>query len=446
MRSLLKPLFVAFLAVLVVATPALALVPGDVEWHDEVHLTDGTWTADLIEASATRVVAVGSQVTSAGDQDIRVRAYSKTGTVLWDTTFDRNGGYEFATDLIVTPKDVFIVGGAEASSAGNVDALVVRLDAKTGTVVYASWYERAGGEDAFLGADISGWRLVASGQSQSGPAVTDDFDLLIASFDTRDGSLLWASTDDAHGGFDRYNGVVLAGNVAVSAGYETGTDNYYDLLVTGHNVKTGTLLWASLYDGDGGATRGNAIAASGSTVFVVGDEAADPSTDMMIRAYEATSGALLWSDSHDVAGYYDSAYDVDVDGTVVVTTGEGRPTSGSPDMLTRAYNTTTGTLLWSDQYDLAGSVDQAWAVHISGTQAIIAGQGYDGDYEWIVRSYDLATGTLSWDDVYDRSGGSDSARDVTSLGNTVYVAGFSQEAGTGAPGSHTDATVRAYVR
>lgn len=199
-----------------------------------------------------------------------------------------------------------------------------------------------------------------------------------------------------------------------------------------------TFVWITTDDG-GYSARGGALAALGNTVYVAGDEsAAGQSADVMVRAYDAADGSLLWADTYDMDGYYDSAHDIDVGGGVVVVTGEGRSSAFSPDLLTRAYDAVTGAVLWTVQHDVAGSSDQSWAVEITDSLAVIVGQGYADDHEWVVRAYDLATGALAWDDVFDRSGGSDTARDVTSFGPSVFVVGSTQEAGTGYPGQHSD--------
>ena len=439
-------LSVAILAALSLALPAAALTPGAVEWETSTQFAGGSNLPDLVEASAGRVVMVGEQVTDSGAQDIRLTALSAAdGAVLWDTTFDRNGGYEYALDVIVTPKDVLVVGGAQDGPDGQVDGLVLRYDVKTGQLIWASWYDRLGFEEAFIGVALSGWRIVAAGQSLKG--TTGPADAIAVSYDFRDGSQLWYEVYDPAGGWDLATDVVVARNLAVISGTAQDTDNRDYLFVKGHDLQSGDPVWITTYDG-GHSARGGALATVGNTVYVAGDEsaAAGKSADVMVRAYDAADGALLWADAYDVDGFYDSAYDIDVGGGVVVVTGEGRSSAFSPDLLTRAYDAVTGTALWTVQHDVAGSSDQSWAVEITDSLAVIVGQGYDGDYEWVVRAYDLATGALAWDDVFDRSGGSDSARDVTSLGPSVFVVGSTQEAGTGYPGEHSDGTIRTYRR
>jgi hypothetical protein len=433
------------LVLLFAAVATWALASGSVLWHDEIHIADGSYIPGLVEAAAGRVVMVGSEVTDSGDQDIRIRTYSTTGSLLWDTTYDRAGGYEFAVDLIVTPKDVLVVGGAQATATANVDALVLRYDAKTGNLIWSSFWDGGVGEDDLLGAALSGNHIAVVGQTETSSA---SFDVLVQTYNLKDGSLLWSDTYDAANKWDNANDVAIAAGVVVSVGQSTGSDGYYDLFVAGHDLNSGGLKWLTTYD-PGYSARGLASVADGSTVYVVGDETASStsSADVMVRAYDSKTGALIWGDSRDYGyGFYDSAYDVDVGGGMVVATGEGRPSSGSPDLWTLAYDALTGNLIWTSQYDVAGSVDQARAIEIAGPAAVIAGGGYDDDHEWVVQAYDLATGAISWQDIYDRSGGSDAAYGLTSLGNSVYVVGFSQEAGTGSPGTHADGTIRSYQR
>ncbi len=428
------------------AASASAQPPGTLVWHNEVHLDVGRFHPEHTDAAAGRVVAVGHQIGAGGELGVRVQTFrASTGELLWEQQYDLAGRIERPEDVIVTPTNVVVVGWAQSSPGGDHDILVLNYAAVSGNLLWSSYYDRAGFEDVASAVDIQGRRVVVAGHSAFDP--DGDVDAIVQRYDLFDGSLLWTDFVDLAGEFDTANDVVIAGSRAVIVGHGSQSDGSEDLLVAGYNLKSGTNLWTNTYDVDFLA-HGLAAAGQGNIVYVVGNEFNDPTgLDMLVQAYAADSGMLLWSDSYDSDGGADVAFDVDVAGDVVVATGAGGPAPFLDNMLTRAYDTTTGTLLWSDEHDVAGGSDVAWAVDISGGVAVIAGTSIENNnHDWIVRAHDLTSGVLFWQERLDVSAGLDQAWDVTHFDGMTFVVGDTQEAGTGSAGTHSDGTVRAYIR
>src|SRR5947208_13588718 len=88
-----------------------------------------------------------------------------------------------------------------------------------------------------------------------------------------------------------------------------------------------------------------------------------------------------------------------------------------------------GTLLWQDEFDLAGRADAGFAVTTAGGRAFAAGRATNqaGNADFLVRAYDAATGALLWQDVVG-SPFLDSAEAVTAGGGRVVASGVVQGA------------------
>ena len=117
----------------------------------------------------------------------------------------------------------------------------------------------------------------------------------------------------------------------------------------------------------------------GSRVFVAGLAAsASGDTDTELRAYDAESGALLWSDESDGGGF-DELLDVEAAGGRVFTCGVVSTAAGNDDWIVRAHDAATGALLWEDRLDVAGGRDAAFDLDVRGQVVVAAGYGTTKD-------------------------------------------------------------------
>src|SRR6266567_4242039 len=132
-----------------------------------------------------------------------------------------------------------------------------------------------------------------------------------------------------------------------------------DYGTVGYDSTTGRQLWASRYDGIGGADLATAIAVSpdAHTVFVTG-ESDGPLQDhgktnaYATVAYDAARGKQLWASRHNGHGTFDNfdyAKAVAVSpggGRTVFVTGEASTKSSLSGYATVAYSAATGKQLW----------------------------------------------------------------------------------------------------
>jgi WD40 repeat protein len=256
------------------------------------------------------------------------------------------------------------------------------------------------------------------------------------------GPQLWAA---------RYTGPVpgydIAEDLAVSpdgsrvfvTGLSDGGGTDQDYATAAYNAGTGEPVWAARYDGPGhtyDAARAVAVSPDGSRVFVTGEADEDfPDNDYITIAYDATSGANLWTASFEgFPNYPDRGLDVGVspDGSRVFVTGESTQFQGGEDYMTVAYAATTGQQLWATRYRGVGGLDTAHSLVVApdGSRVYVTGESLGESFDYATLAYDAATGQEVWEARYDGpiQGGWDSAYAIaiTPDGSRIFVTGESQ--------------------
>ena len=222
------------------------------------------------------------------------------------------------------------------------------------------------------------------------------------------GTKLWAKRYDGPA-----NGSDWAESLAVSpdgtkvfvTGRSAGSTSY-DYATLAYDASTGAKLWTKRYDGDKRSDYAHSLAVSpdGTKVFVTGESSKDYAT----LAYRASTGVELWAKRYDGPGnYYDDAYSLAVspDGTKVFVTGTSWG-STSPDYATLAYRASTGAKLWTRRYDGGGEkrsdYAESLAVSPDGTKVFVTGLSWGStgpDYATL--AYDVSTGAKLWTKRYD---------------------------------------------
>lgn len=197
-------------------------------------------------------------------------------------------------------------------------------------------------------------------------------------------------------------------------------------LVRAYNSRTGALLWQDLHQSPGGVAAASAMVASGSRVIVAGAVFEVRKWDFLVRAYDGRTGALLWQDRYDSGGSFDQAYAIAASANRVFVAGIGGSFE-NPDVLVRAYNATNGHLLWHDRYDLSGGADWANDIAVYGDRVSVAARVTDaaGHLGFLVRAYDATSGRSAWQDFVPHG----EARAITTSGRRVIAAGFGADGG-----------------
>jgi hypothetical protein len=330
---------------------------GTVLWQDEIHGGRRDQAQAVVIAGGLAYVAGVIGVSGADDPCVAqglgncnfvVRAYdAKTGALRWQDSHDNGaGGYDEANGISVKGDTVFAVGDVAGAFFGLPDIHVRAYDARTGALRWADTFD-AGLFDAAAQVAAFGDLVVVAGAGGPGcvlPDPTSDCDAIVRAYDARTGAVRWSVQHDEAGGFDEAFRIVATAGVVVAAGRVTGDDGLSHMAVFAFD-RTGERLWAevvTLAAGESSIARG--LAAQGTSVIAVGGGGpgcvGEPISDcdILVRAYDAPSGALGWSDRFDEAGGDDVANAVALSGDTAYVGGSVGLGFGQPaDLAVRAY-------------------------------------------------------------------------------------------------------------
>jgi hypothetical protein len=377
-------------------------------------------------------------------------AWGRAGDILWQEQFDRYGDTDQPNAIAAEGHRVYVALGGKA--------YLVRVhDGKTGKLL---WQDNPFVDmDAFTSSalDIAAddQRVYVAGRLRNSKAMPSD-DFLVRAYDGKTGELLWqdlfdlAGQDDVAQKITVEKGRVYVGGVGTIRPARPGDAGNIALLIRAYDALDGKLLWQDLSDLTAATQTSEltSITAERGRVYAAGNR----NNDALVRAYDSDTGTLLWQDQEPVAGF-----------TAIAAEGKRVYASGFRNYGTlgfffvRAYDGTTGRVLWQDLFTLAG-VDGSGsaAISITGGQVYAVGFGTNAsgpgsNSDFLVRAYDGKTGVLLWQDDFHGpgnrtnialavdSGEPASSPDKTIKGKGVYVAGFT----TSAP-NNTEFVVRAY--
>jgi PQQ-like domain len=261
--------------------------------------------------------------------------------------------------------------------------------------------------------------------------------------------LLWVDTVDRAGGVDIAQAAAADGARFFAAGQSAGAGGDPDVLVRAYETRTGALLWQDVYNPAAGFDAARDVAAGGGRVFVAGTSRTPTGRNFLVRAYDAATGALLWQDEHPgagglVPGSGGVANTVSVDGDRLFAGGTLSRAPGNFDFFVRSYDAETGAVLWEDKVD-EGPAGRVGQVTAHGGRAYAVGfvgscnEFFDngGDCDFVLRAYDGISGRLLWRQRADL-GRYDIGRAVAAAGNVIVGVGYGGEFAT------SDFTVRAY--
>ena len=264
---------------------------------------------------------------------------------------------------------------------------------------------------AALGVSPDGSRIFVTTRSGAG---LDDYDTV--AYDAH-GHRLWER---------RYDGPdhLAAGPTALAVspggarvfvtGHIEGATTGDDYATIAYQARTGATLWTARYDGEEGgaddAASSIGVSPDGSRVFVTGTSGAGD--DLATVAYDAVTGSQQWVTRYappDGGGYFDGAGELGVspDGSRVFVTGSNAPFEDSwIDYTTIAYDALTGVELWARIYNGPGNgIDQAHELVVTpdGSGVIVTGssEGALGDPNFATVRYDAVTGDQVWVRRYD---------------------------------------------
>jgi hypothetical protein len=231
-------------------------------------------------------------------------------------------------------------------------------------------------------------------------------------YDVVSGAVVASLRDDPSGGGDDESyGIALADGLMFTADDNgAGPDDATAFSVRAYDARTRQLVWGDVIpdtDHDGYALK---IAAHGDRVVAVGsvnDDWMVRSYDANSGAVRWSQTYSLLDQS--IAGVYDSPVQMAMDDDTVVVAGYGSSKlivdeaypKASRDWVVRAYDAQTGRLLWSDHSGSPTDTDEA-----NGGVVLIDGRAYvlgfladaTGEPHTLLRAYDARSGRVVWDD------------------------------------------------
>lgn len=345
-------------------------------------------------------------------------------TLLWMDHFDLAGSNDRAVALAVEGDRVFVVGSG-TNAAGNGDFLVRAYDVGSGMLLWSDQFDLAGLADEASAVAVDGGRVFVAGTGTNTPGA-GGANFVVRAYDAVGGGLLWMDQFDLAGGYDKALTIVArwGGVYAAGSGWN-GAAQKHDFLVRAYDGAGGWVYWTDTFDLAGSFDQAGALAVDGWQLFAVGyGTNAAGNHDVLVRAYYIWGPSALWTDQYDLAGGFDDALGVAAQGGVVTVAGRAAPAPGKLDFLVRAYDAWSGGLLWMDQ-TANGSAN---AVVMSGGYVFVAGESAPistGYYDGLVRAYDSWSGNILWTDTYDYYAGHDNVLALATNGTRLVVGGMS---------------------
>ena len=211
------------------------------------------------------------------------------------------------------------------------------------------------------------------------------------------GDPLWEDRIDLAGGSFIQPAIAAAHKRVVAIGSAVGADGNSVLDVRAYAAETGALLWE-----DRLKTGSAAVVMNGLWVIVTGVTVdAAGLRHGVVRAYVARTGELMWQDTWP-DGAEPMALDMDALGLGAVVSGIARDSAGARHLLVRAYFAGNGALLWEDHPVPSGYTDVVRvtnrSVAVRGTKAFV-GASVRGDSACLIRAYDILLGTVLWETI-----------------------------------------------
>jgi PQQ-like domain len=253
------------------------------------------------------------------------------------------------------------------------------------------------------------------------------------------GTLLWQLQQDVGGGLDLTRAITLSGRAAVIVGNSQGDEDgarTFDLFVEAVSRRTGDVQWADQAFLSSNTVEPLFLAKHQTRVFIVGTRRlpGHVDTEFLVRAYDVPTGALLWENAWMASpGALDADHPTGIVAgpTAVAVFGYGNNANRSGlAFVVRAFDQTSGTVLWEDRFGADATEAIPWAGAINRNRLFLAGTTAPTSVvavarSLIVRAYDLSSGDVEWEITRPNV----SPTEILLAGGHVHVAGYSTLSG-----------------
>ena len=290
-----------------------------------------------------------------------------------------------------------------------------------------------------------GSKVFVSGSSEGSTSAND---YATVAYDAASGRQLWAARYTGPGRDDDVAGALTVspdGTKVFVTGGSTGPTTGLDVVTVAYQAGTGAQLWSARYDGPGHGNEGGgsiAVDPSGEKVFVTGtsEGAGEMQKTYATLGYDTSNGTQLWAERYDAPTGRASAGSLALspDGNMVYVTGWAEAASGRKGYATVAYRASTGSQAWVATYGGSGGDNEGRAVAVSpdGSRLYVIGSGASETGLGYTTVAYAKSGTQLWARTYTsppKTGSTyASSIQVSPDGSEVFVAGIGGTAAYGA--------------
>jgi hypothetical protein len=352
--------------------------------------------AVAVSPGGSRVFVTGSSRGVGSGPDYATVAYAAgTGAQLWARRYDDpSTSIDGASSAAVSQdgNTVFVTGQSFNSGSGSFDCVTIAYNAATGTRKWLRRYrERVNINDLAcrLAVGPAGRNVYVTGAGLRS--------YTIVAYGAATGRQLWTRIlpPSSHS-------LAQAASLAVSpqgarvylTGEQQAGNPNPDYLTVSYSAATGTRQWARRYTGtgiSGDVATAVAVSPDGRTVFVTGySDAPILGDEYATLAYDAATGARKWIAHYHGSGNLGglaSSMIVSPGGRTLYVTGTVETAKSQMDYGTVAYDTVTGSQLWTAQFTgPKARSDQACCIAVSpsGSTIFVTGSserpGHGADY------------------------------------------------------------------
>lgn len=337
----------------------------------------------------------------------RVIKYGSNGAQLWSATYDGPAANDdIVQDIALSPSgEVLVTGYSDAASTIAIqNDMVSILYSPTGSVTWTKIYAGAAGKDDEAAActfDTQGKAWIA-GHTEDNLARRDAYLVQYDAQGNAVSSSVWNGFGDNSDNV-RETVVDNTSNIYL-CGYAVGKDTDRDMFVC-KLTSGGDTLWTRRLSGTlfGSDEEANAIALDNSNNVIVSGYTKNSGTgsDITLIKY-STTGTLLWTTQFNgTANESDRSYDLatDAQGNIYITGKtdiNSSPIIINDEIFTAKYNS-NGNLLWSSIHSGGGGIDRGRNIHVaSNGNVYVTGQANNGTNEDAIIIKYNSNGTEQW--------------------------------------------------
>lgn len=432
MKKSLQTIIIALLLQISDVAFAQQSVQAFLESYGATGVQEMFYKTSVIRGTDGFMYVCGATLNSDGNYDMLLTKMTMNNIIVWSQQYAGTaGGDDFAAELVQDSAGNIIITGAEYVSPTNYNAITIKYNNAGAQIWLASYNGAANSFDGGISVVSDASNNIYMCGGSFGYSTLSDF--LCIKYNSS-GVQLWATT------WNSVNMQDLSARLAVSntqvsvIGASQQSTNDWKMATAFFNPITGAFIGVKLTEGDDEGidkVADLAIDVNDNTYVVGAVRNVNKGYDMKVIKLSPTY-TVLWQQTYNGVGFMDdeglsleltSTNDVVVCG-FTTTTNEGK------NFITRKYNGSTGSLIWSKTFDEQDGEDKATDLKLDGSgNAIICGSSYkDGNLDFVVQKLRNTTGEIVWT---GRWNGDFNLNDIPmnlaidENDNTIYVAGQS---------------------